>query len=89
MVARLLLAVLLITCGLVPFSELRSANAQEGLVRSQTEAVQEAVQNQLWENARPDGVEHCWAQRSGTGRGSAARHQQSRYVEGPPRAAVK
>jgi uncharacterized membrane protein YphA (DoxX/SURF4 family) len=28
MVARLLLAVLLITCGLVPFSELRSANAR-------------------------------------------------------------
>jgi hypothetical protein len=65
---------------------LSSAFGQQGLVRSQSEAVEGAVRNQLMEARRPYRTPHRWAERRSSGRPS---QQQSRYYPRPPRTAVK
>jgi hypothetical protein len=63
-----------------------SAFAQQGLVRSQSEAAEGAVRNQLMEARRPYGAPQRWAERRASGR---LGQQQSWYYTRPPRAAVK
>jgi hypothetical protein len=88
MAVRFLLATLIFASGLIYLPDLLSASAQQGLVRSQSEAVQGAVQNQLRERPRPDPTKGHWVETRGAARASA-RRQQSWYVGAPPRAAVK
>jgi hypothetical protein len=66
---------------------LPSAIAQQGLVRSQSEAVEGAVQNQIREGSQPYLVQHRWADRRQSGR--AVGRQQSWYLPLPSRTAVK
>ena len=62
------------------------ALAQQGLVRSQSEAVEGAVRNQQREAIHPYGAQQRWAERRMSRRPST---QQSWYYPRPPRTAVR
>jgi hypothetical protein len=62
--------------------------AQQGLVRSQTKAVEGAVRNQLQEGAQPYLMQHRRVDRRDDSH-VPGRRQQSWYLPIPPRTAVK